>query len=650
MSKILTPMALALSLCVFTFPCLSMEEENGKDNAVSHPEPNTHEGTNQQVVDTDKLFKDWEAIIILTEAAKLQSEELPKLRKERKKADLLRDIIEKITRALSLVSDINGDFYKRNLQYKANCLKDRGHFLLLCHPTIEASPTSVSDFRTAQAHLQESCQILERQLNQNLLENAQQSCKHSLILLSYACIYLAHVETDPQAVLTLCDESLRSIYRHQHLFPGELDYEIHKNFLDISLQKFVGVFDGVCAEYDTLCQGNLTDNGLTNRFMGVSRMAKRILDLMATHFDSKRLREIGIRVRIPTDAITTQLNSRLTKLFQTLPSRMDPAIFVQLPQATYCGALKGASLACANQTIFSGLDASQQSRLREGFQKQSMDLLNEAIAVYRRYFYHGEYENNADRGSLYIIAALDDLMGNPIPLNDFYKMVREEKKNQRRQRMVEEIKESQRFQLEEQAKRDEAKREREMQIQNQSVPQISLPSSNPRNSYSPFEFARPNERTSPRALHFEARVKTRGAALLGPQLGEVEPYVDVVLLEEERVIRVLSPEDYDVFCHLTRTGLNGKKPNNHISRDQVIRLLKSLKCCVEPGGSHFKATDPRTSAVWTIPPAWDGPIHSAYRRQLNEFLQNLMEIDPVDVVLKGNEAAQNSDRGKEEDT
>jgi ribosomal protein L15 len=309
---------------------------------------------------------------------------------------------------------------------------------------------------------------------------------------------------------------------------------------------------------------------------------------------------------------------------KNVPPVLNPRDFIVLPWTTYCGALQSASL------TMNALSTQCIPQLTQAYGQKAQNHAADAFNFYKENVYQGEYAKDSKVEKAFIEARLADIIGNPTPLSEFYKQLRQRRQDEQHEKLVEMIKAEQ----EAQGQREEKHRQKSTKESQQKASKILLEGEDTDTPVlvSPIEAVsisinRPSvvAELSPETRPKKEKIKTRGIAK--PQ--SVSSLKDTLILEEERKKVGLSSDDHHVFHSLT-----GGIFDRGISLDRVKKLLTSsaLGCKISTGGSHpGKATAPN-GKMWTIPSPWEGPIPHYYRQQLNDFLQSAMDIDPDNVV------------------
>lgn len=287
-----------------------------------------------------------------------------------------------------------------------------------------------------------------------------------------------------------------------------------------------------------------------------------------------------------------------------------------------------------------GLSTAMASRAKESneiskqkwFQEQAQKYDEEAIKLYRDEIYENQYASNPGREQQFITAQLEDNIGNPMPLGDFYRSMHQERKKERqRQRTVEMIKLQQeqiRKEEEEKAAALESSKLTENEIRQNRNVQVSATSSISTGGHQESTWDQNNSHTTEKYEPPVPKTKIKRNGESKPPLEQSTTHKAEEENNDDPVTkRKLISEHYTTF-----QSLIGKSNNRNISLASVRGLLGALKCTIQPGGSHGKASGPNGGS-WAIPNKdWDGPIPPYYRRQLNDFIQNILEIDPEDVV------------------
>lgn len=303
-----------------------------------------------------------------------------------------------------------------------------------------------------------------------------------------------------------------------------------------------------------------------------------------------------------------------------LPPVLTPENYMCLLWSTYSGMLKSAS-----NTVVNLVGANEQ--LTALYKAKGQEHANLAIKTYRENVYQGEYKNNPEKEEEFIFAQLENLAENEKPLIDFYAKLRLEREKRREKAIAQMIRDEQ----EERKNKEEVQQKREAEerkaLEERAAKQSALQTSALPEASHPYELVFSCEEKIEACVQKKVKVKTRGEA--HPLFREIIEKDQQVIAIEPKII-ILDPKNYAVFQSLV-----GQVYNRHITRDNVTTLLqKGFSCKIEHatgGGSHGKATAPN-NCVWTIPPAWSGPIPALYRSELMNFL--LVDMGMVEGLLE----------------
>jgi hypothetical protein len=259
--------------------------------------------------------------------------------------------------------------------------------------------------------------------------------------------------------------------------------------------------------------------------------------------------------------------------------------------------------------------------LKQAYETKAHGHLESAYKAYKGRIYENEYAGDPEKERQFILATLESFVGNDGPLRDFYCGLHQERRENQRQSIVCGITEARRTaQLQERLVKEQT-RDQEQARQNKLKTETTTTTTVP--EMHAFE---DNGKGKEKYKAPEKRVKEK-RHFFGPMPKPADPQNEAINAPIRQVIS-LDADNYYVFQCLT-----GGTYNRHITLEQVLTLLgKGLHCGFSlAGGSHNKATAPNHQ-MWTIPPAWNGPIPDHYRSQLMKFLLDKMDIDPDDVV------------------
>lgn len=499
------------------------------------------------------------------------------------------------------------------------------------HPLLKEAVTAI----------RKSCDLY-KELND--IQNYNTSLAHlGVILLAFSenCAIKADAEEDPETSLSLFIESVDCMQESRSITPTATINTDLSAALAISLHKTVNIFADTNDKFLQLCQPTDATIQHYKLLIDNANLTRKILDYLNKYIMDSSLDFIVVTEPGTKEKFRSKGNARsrsrggktTTSTFYPSPTGknvnpvLNPREFIMLPWTTYCGALQRASL------TMSALSIQCLPQLTEAYNQKAQLHAADAFDFYKTNVYQGEYAKDLGVEKAFIEARLADIVGNPVPLAEFYKALRQKRKDEQHQKLLEMIKakqEAQRQQEEERRQQEAAKKaqqevsrilpEGESVDSSALVPSIEIVST-PINQPSVFIGS------SSEIEHRKEKVKTRG-------IGKPQPtslLKDTPTLEEERKKVALSSDDHDVFHSLTGGNLD-----RNISLDQVKTLLTSpaLGCKITTGGSHPGKATASNGKMWTIPSPWKGPIPHYYRHQLNDFLQNSMDIDPGDVVRK----------------
>ncbi|MBA3813272.1 MAG: hypothetical protein H0X26_02075 [Alphaproteobacteria bacterium] len=319
--------------------------------------------------------------------------------------------------------------------------------------------------------------------------------------------------------------------------------------------------------------------------------------------------------------------------FKGLPAVLSQETHTLLLWSTYCGTLKGAS-----NTILNVKGVNDQ--ITAMYKSKGQEHLDLALKTYREKIYKDEYKNTPEKEQEFIIARLESLAENQTPLNDFYAKLHQDHKERRERAIAQMIRqekqERQRHKEIKQKREAEERRIAEELIAKQQALKLQKEGASSVEFSASFEkqiLEIPNSSIEPEienCVQKKSKVKKRPDETHPPFIPIIEKEKNIIVPQPKVIM--LSPQDYYVFECLT-----GKVYDRNITQKNVIDLLekkKGFNCKItnaSGGGSHRKATAPNNK-VWTIPPAWEGPIPTPYRQELMEFL--LIDMGILEGVLE----------------
>ena len=503
------------------------------------------------------------------------------------------------------------------------------------------SSTGYPLLKGAVTAIRKSCDLY-KELND--IQNYSTSLAHlGVILLAFSenCAIKADAEEDPETSLSLFIESVDCMQESRSITPTATINTGLSAALSISLHKTVNIFADTNDKFLQLCQPTDATIQHYKLLIDNANLTRKILDYLNKYIMDSSLDFIVLTEPGTKEKFRSKGNARgrsrggktTASTFYPSPTGknvnpvLNPRDFIMLPWTTYCGALQRASL------TMNALSMQCIPQLTEAYNQKAQLHAAHAFDFYKTNVYQGEYAKDLGVEKAFIEARLADIVGNPAPLAEFYKALRQKRKDEHHQKLLGMIKAKQEAQRqqEEDGRQQEAAKKAQQEVSrilpegenvdsSALVPSIEIVST-PINQPSVFIGS------SPEIEHRKEKVKKRGIAKPQP----TSFLKDTPTLEEERKKVALSSDDYDVFHSLTVGNLD-----RNISLDQVKMLLTSsaLGCKITTGGSHPGKATASNGKMWTIPSPWKGPIPHYYRHQLNDFLQNSMDIDPGDVVLK----------------
>lgn len=474
--------------------------------------------------------------------------------------------------------------------------------------------------RKALKLIEESCSIFKEMENKQEEESSSIHLPKFLSALSMNSAVRAEAEQDADRSLSLFIESIACVEKKMAIKPKDKKNEKLSSLLALSLHKTMVIYDAIDRNVTRLYEpSNATVKGY-KELINNANLTKKLFDYLEKYI----INSVNFIV-ITSEQIKKPKGKKGKEKASPSPkseTRLNPEEFIKLPRTTYCSALKKASLIAG--ILASQYDDSDPSsalfRLSQSYREKEKQHLQEALEFYQNTVYEGEYKETPELENDFILARLDDIIGNPEPLREFYKLLRRKKLAEAikyEQEIHHKQEEEQRQKAEKRSQEQEAKKEAEVSPERESAVHSSSSS-----SLSDLSFvSEPSQKASPP----KEKIKTRGVANPPPMAA----LQDAPIIEKEREKIVLSSNHYRVFQVLTGTIYERK-----ISLIQVKQLLEALRCKIGTGkGAHQKARA-QNGMMWTIPGAWDGPIPDYYRQQLNEFLQNAMNIEPDDVVTR----------------
>lgn len=399
--------------------------------------------------------------------------------------------------------------------------------------------------------------------------------------------------------------------------------------LRLSLHKIAGIYTGMNTLFTGLCQTNAVTIKCYRSLINTAHIGKQMVDYLDKYTSSLRFIVVKSEQKEMTKG-NPRNNPRgkggkgTATPLQAVESVLQPEEFTKLVGATYCGALQKAALIMDILAAERGFPPRSQAKHHS----------DEAFHFYKGHVYQGEYSQMPEMEQAFILARLDDIIGNPLPLAEFYKQLHQLRKKERHERFVQLLKEEQEAHRQQEERDQKEKQRRELEKPPQKKGTTNAPvasSSEPRKEDTLFLASSSEKSLTPPSNvtpSQKKKVKTRGV----PNKGAIQALsagLPTIAGEEGNAI-VLPSDLYRIFQSLT-----GGVVERNIPLEGVKKLLGALKCTIVTGkGSHQKATAPNEK-VWTIPPSWgNDPIPTFYRQQLNEFLQNAMGIDPEDVREK----------------
>lgn len=556
----------------------------------------------------------------------------------------------------SVIPNLEGEFLITSRELKAISLKQQAIALhnYVCNNYIStregssslknrvensASLSSKSHLflRDAVTAMRESCDLY-KELND--IQNHKTSLNHlGVILLAFSdnCAIKADAEEDPGTALSLFIESVDCLKKSKLIAPElTINTDLHVT-LALSLNKTLNIYTHANGQFLELCQPTVITMQYYKLLMDNVNLTLKILDYLSIYIMDSSLdfivyTESG-RKKKSTGKNNMGRGGKIKSTSYPSPSGknvasvLHPRDFIVLPWTTYCGGLQSASVTM-NTLSTQCIPQLQQAYVQKA-EQHAMDAFN----FYKKNVYQGEYANDLEVEKAFIKARLADIVGNPAPLSEFYKALRQRHRDEQHQKLLKIIKAEQ----EVQRQQEEERRQQEVAKKAQQKVTKILPEAEDSNNLlgvsSPEMISTSINQpsvvieSSPKTRLNGEKIKTHGI----PSPQQTSLLNDMPTLKEERKKIILSSDNHHVFHSLT-----GGKFDRSISLGEVKTLLTSpaLGCKISTGGSHPGKATALNGKMWTIPSPWQGPIPHYYRQQLNEFLQNSMEIDPDDVVLK----------------
>jgi hypothetical protein len=493
--------------------------------------------------------------------------------------------------------------------------------------------------RKALTLLRQSYQLCKKMIENGSIFDKNIVKNHELAdqLYSFSQVSYQHakVEKNHSDSLALFAESIDCLQECQILDPTVSTKPLLHDILCCSMEKFMQIYRDTNDDFQKHLQITDITMKLYTLFINNADLTKKILDymnnyIMKSPLNFKVLIDSGFKRMLGNKkGRGNEDNNRASYIPSTYKdefSLLNPHDFIRLPWTTYCGALHKASL------IINTLSATCNNEvLAKLYLERAQKNAHNAFSFYKENVYHGQYNQNTETEQAFIQAQLNDIAGNPTPLNEFYRALHQRRREKQSQKIVEMIKTQQNLHHQEEKKRRKQAIEKSQQKMEGEVKSLyQEESTDEPASFLEITTAVTNQSPVVRETPQETiskKTKRRGIAN-SPLL----PANDTLNVEPGRNKLFLSPNDHHVFHSLT-----GGVLNRNISLQQVKTLLASpaIGCKItthNSGSSHAKATAPN-GKMWTIPKAWDGPIPAYYRLQLNDFFQEALEIDPEDVIL-----------------
>ena len=205
------------------------------------------------------------------------------------------------------------------------------------------------------------------------------------------------------------------------------------------------------------------------------------------------------------------------------------------------------------------------------YQQKSTEHLNLAYKTYEEQIYKGDFKNDEVKKSALILARLEDLAGNDQPLKDFYRTLRQERKDRQEKAIAQMIREQQEARKKQEAEKQKAEKQKADKVKAERLQQNlamtkkqaqdldSIPSAE-----SVFEPKESMEKDLEKTVEKTPKVKKRGEPFPLPILEIKE---DNIIIKEQPII-TLSSTNYYLF-----QSLIGEVYNRNISRKEVETLL-----------------------------------------------------------------------------
>jgi hypothetical protein len=524
-----------------------------------------------------------------------------------------------ITRAALVDMPLNtSDVYKTCVQLQAISQRQLGSLRYNMAMQGLGDPKKVSEsflnlVRAAIQHVEESYNLYFSIKDQQNVVITSQSLVPALEAFATLCALRAEIETKPSVSVALYEECIASKERSCSLLSGQLENVSLSHYQTLAVHKMLnfynvigGIFDDLCSrlkQKDHSVPANYTFKMCSSDTSNLVKFwEKRIVGgkvnctIFPPQLSVKQTQRTGRKQN--TAAGVVDVTSPFFDLLKALPPVLDAEDFLDRIRTFQCGILWGV----------------YQEDLNNGISRKV------ASAAYKKYVYQGEFANDLPMEEAFIFAHLEDLIGNPHPLNNFYKELHAKRKQARHQKMVEAIKaDLLARQIENERQAAIAEERLQLESRPRTVPFSTI--SSPSYEYSPSELPKPE------ILAPKVKEKRRGVASV-PDSQEIKSGTkeESISSKEATLVR-LSGVEFEIY---QKINANGK-----ITIKEVIVILTAFNCRIEDGAKHKKATA-QNGKVWTIPDhsQREGPIDPAYRRSLRNFLHITLEIDPEDVVLK----------------
>ena len=543
--------------------------------------------------------------------------QLDSLSKE--KANLAFSNVIEITRtALVDIPPHNTEVYKTCVQLQAISQRQLG--TLRYNRIIEelgdpkkVSELSINLLREAIKHFENSFSLYSSIKDWSNVSIVSQSLVPSCETFATLCVLRAEIETRPSMSIALYEECMASKERSISLLKGQIEKVSMSHFQALSLHRMLRVYGELGFLFDDLCarlkQNNsslapnytfkmcATDTSNLVKFWERRIVSAKVDCTIYPPQPSSKQNNKTVRKQKSVNGVV-DVTSPFMDLLDALPPVLDAEDFLDRIRTFQCGILWGVYQEDLNNDISRKV----------------------AYASYKKYVYQNEFANDVAMEEAFILAQLEDLIGNPESLNRFYKDLHAKRKQARHQKMVDVIKEDLKSKQIEKEEREAIAQDKLKTVKRRET------TSFPAQSSSSYEYSS----AEPQVVEIvppKIKEKTRGVPLPQDEAEIKSVIQEETNLSKEEAQFKLSHVEYNIYQKINK----GEK----ITVKESIIVLNGFKCKIEEGAKHKKATA-QNGRVWTIPfhSQREGPLDPAYRRSLRNFLHITLEIDPQDVVLK----------------